>query len=146
MPILIKEEKLSEKSLKVINSRKNKTKFAVEAIEFYIEYLENTGKDFVNRSSATQDITVNNDEVLQEIQKMKSEIIKELHLLQDTGIIKSTPAKDKQITEAIQFQDEKKHLSEEKEDEKIIVSSASEKDSEKDRVEQMILNSISNLL
>ncbi len=158
MPILIKEEKLSDKSLEIINQRKNKTKFVVEAIEFYIDYLENSSRDFVGKSVKAENISINNDEVIKEIEKAKIEILKELSKIKDVSNINSSLAET-----AVASKEEDKEL--EKNDSidisKIIANAQGPKvietenikkeenkpkDNKMAEVEQNILNSIMNIL
>lgn len=158
MPILIKEEKLSDKSLEIINQRKNKTKFVVEAIEFYIDYLENSSRDFIGKSVKAENISINNDEVIKEIEKAKIEILKELSKIKDVSNINSSLAET-----AVASKEEDKEL--EKNDSidisKIIANAQGPKvietenikkeenkpkDNKMAEVEQNILNSIMNIL
>ena len=158
MPILIKEEKLSDKSLEIINQRKNKTKFVVEAIEFYIDYLENSSRDFVGKSVKAENISINNDEVIKEIEKAKIEILKELSKIKDVSNINSSLAET-----AVASKEEDKEI--EKNDSidisKIIANAQGPKvietenikkeenkpkDNKMAEVEQNILNSIMNIL
>ena len=158
MPILIKEEKLSDKSLEIINQRKNKTKFVVEAIEFYIDYLENSSRDFVGKSVKAENMSINNDEVIKEIEKAKIEILKELSKIKDVSNINSSLAET-----AVASKEEDKEL--EKNDSidisKIIANAQGPKvietenikkeenkpkDNKMAEVEQNILNSIMNIL
>lgn len=158
MPILIKEEKLSDKSLEIINQRKNKTKFVVEAIEFYIDYLENSSRDFVGKSVKAENISINNDEVIKEIEKAKIEILKELSKIKDVSNINSSLAET-----AVASKEEDKEI--EKNDaidiSKIIANAQGPKvietenikkeenkpkDNKMAEVEKNILNSIMNIL
>lgn len=158
MPILIKEEKLSDKSLEIINQRKNKTKFVVEAIEFYIDYLENSSRNFVGKSVKAENISINNDEVIKEIEKAKIEILKELSKIKDVSNINSSLAET-----AVASKEEDKEI--EKNDSidisKIIANAQGPKvietenikkeenkpkDNKMAEVEQNILNSIMNIL